>query len=281
MLDMTLAEASEYTRLKVADSEITTGDLRKHLGASLLGRECDYALWLGFRWVKQPAYSTRTARIFGRGHREEDIMLDALEASGHTVWRTDPNDNTKQIRARNLPPHIGGSLDAIMETDAVLHNTVGKYIAVECKSMQSKYFNAVVKYGVEAKQYEHYIQGSIYAHSFGFSHFLYYAKCKNDERIHLEYVKVYPAVVAYHVDRGAAIVVNNDPRSLLMSRGFKCAMCDYENICKNNKKAEIQNCRSCNMGHALPDGTWRCNANNTAIEDDLMRVGCANWTSII
>ena len=48
---------------------------RAHLGASMIGRECNRALWYGFRWATVPNFPGRVLRLFKRGHDEEDILF--------------------------------------------------------------------------------------------------------------------------------------------------------------------------------------------------------------
>jgi hypothetical protein len=43
---------------------------REHLGGSQIGRECDRALWYGFRWATAPDFDGRLLRLFDTGHRE-------------------------------------------------------------------------------------------------------------------------------------------------------------------------------------------------------------------
>ena len=44
---------------------------REHLGASLIGAECDRYLWQSFRWVALPQFEGRILRLFDTGTREE------------------------------------------------------------------------------------------------------------------------------------------------------------------------------------------------------------------
>jgi hypothetical protein len=58
------------------------GDLREHLGASVIGRECDREIWYGFRWFKDNLFDGRMLRLFDRGRREEPVVLVDLMAAG-------------------------------------------------------------------------------------------------------------------------------------------------------------------------------------------------------
>lgn len=58
---------------------------RKHLGASLIGRECERELWYTFRWVKHKQFDGRMLRLFQRGHLEEARFIDYLQGIGCEV----------------------------------------------------------------------------------------------------------------------------------------------------------------------------------------------------
>ena len=65
------------------------GGHRKHLGASLIGRDCSRFLWYVFRWVKHEKHDGRKQRLFNRGHREEARFIEWLEGIGCTVYAYD------------------------------------------------------------------------------------------------------------------------------------------------------------------------------------------------
>lgn len=62
------------------------GGHRKHLGASLIGRDCKRFLWYVFRWCRRSPTDGRRQRLFNRGHREEDRFIEWLEGIGFKIW---------------------------------------------------------------------------------------------------------------------------------------------------------------------------------------------------
>lgn len=58
---------------------------RRHLGASLIGRECLRELAYGFHWAKRVKFSGRMLRLFERGHDEEPRLVRLMELLGATV----------------------------------------------------------------------------------------------------------------------------------------------------------------------------------------------------
>ena len=66
-----------------ADYEARQGDgFRDHLGASIIGKSCERALWYDFRWVTPSRFSGRLLRLFETGQLEEDRMVRNLRATG-------------------------------------------------------------------------------------------------------------------------------------------------------------------------------------------------------
>lgn len=58
---------------------------RSHLGASLIGHNCNRYLWYVFRWVQAETFEPRMLRLFNRGHREEAAFISLLENAGFKV----------------------------------------------------------------------------------------------------------------------------------------------------------------------------------------------------
>lgn len=69
--------------------ETYDGGHRNHLGASLIGRDCQRYLWYVFRWCLHEKHTGRQQRLFNRGHREEARFVEWLEGIGFKVWFED------------------------------------------------------------------------------------------------------------------------------------------------------------------------------------------------
>src|SRR5262249_30575055 len=85
---------------------------RDHLGASLIGKSCERALWYDFRWVTLPQFPGRILRLFETGHLEEARLVRNLRATGATVLEVDL-ETGRQWRVEAHGGHFGGSLDAV------------------------------------------------------------------------------------------------------------------------------------------------------------------------
>ena len=71
---------------------------RDHLGASIIGKDCERALWYDFRWASRRVFSGRMLRLFDTGKREEDRLVRDLRRTGATVLDADPETG----RARRI-----------------------------------------------------------------------------------------------------------------------------------------------------------------------------------
>lgn len=254
---------------------------RHHLGASLLGADCELQLFFSFRWVKLVQHDTRIERIFNKGRREEIIMLDHLEQIGLTLTR---EKDGNQIRAP-MPPHLGGSMDAVMHVPAMFVGTYGHYMPIEVKTHKQEIYNRVKKKPIYESMPTHFCQGNIYASTIGATHFMYYAKNKNNEEYHLKIYKADPMVAKINIDRGSRIIYTSN-RDMLAKTKAKhlCNMCDYKEICKQRLPAEHVSCRSCKHAIPMTDGVWLCNKLGTEIvkfQEIKQAARCGAWESII
>ena len=93
--------------------EAEAGDgFREHLGASVIGRPCDRAIWLDFRWITRAAHTGRILRLFETGQLEEERLVRNLRRIGVTVLDIDP-DTGRQWHVQTHGGHFGGSLDGV------------------------------------------------------------------------------------------------------------------------------------------------------------------------
>ena len=63
---------------------------RTHLGASVIGDDCQRKLWYNFRWITKPKFEPRVKRLLNRGQREEERIVEYLRGIGCTVNQFNP-----------------------------------------------------------------------------------------------------------------------------------------------------------------------------------------------
>lgn len=240
---------------------------RGHMGASLLGHPCERYLWLNFRWVVQEKFKGRILRLFRRGQNEEATIISDLRAIGIDVRGT-------QTRV-NFDAHVSGSADGVALSG--VPQAPSKQHVLEFKTHSLKSFNDVVKKGVEASKYQHFVQMQVYMLGLGIDRALYVAVCKDNDEIYTERVRLDSDLAHKYVKRGQRIALDDrmPPPLSTDPTWFECRFCPAYSFCH---KAEIPtqfSCRTC--AHATPkeDSTWRCEKHEAdGIPVEFQRKGC-------
>ena len=227
--------------------------LRPHMGASLIGRECDRAKWYGFRWTTKMQHEARLLRLFGRGHREEAPLTQLMRDAGIKVLTVDPNTG-RQFDFKD--GHFGGSMDGacvgVPEAPKTWH-------VIEYKTASLKMFNKLIAEGVKLAKPEHYAQMQVYMLKMGLTRALYVTVCKDDDRLHIERIDLDTDFAQSMVDKAQWIIslptppdgISTDPTYYL------CKFCDHKETC-HGSQAPLPTCRSCTHSTPERDGTWTC-----------------------
>lgn len=231
--------------------------LRPHLGASLIGRNCERALWYSWRWATRPAHEARVLRLFRRGQDEEQRFAALLRAAGVTVHLVDPSTG-RQWSYSSVGGHFGGSMDGAC---VGLPDAPSTWHCLEFKTHAAKSFNDLAAKGVQASKPEHWAQMQIYMAFAGLDRALYCAVCKDDDRLHLERVDKDREAAEKLIAKAEKIInaptppdgISDDPA------WFECKFCDHRELC-HGQAAPLPTCRSCT--HATPEidgaGRWSC-----------------------
>ncbi|MHC2716060.1 hypothetical protein ACVIWV_005786 [Bradyrhizobium diazoefficiens] len=155
------------------------------ISISLLGEECERALWYTFRWASKPEVIDGLKAItFETGEIEETRLLNALRMIGCEVDEFDARG--KQYRATAVSGHVRGKTDGkvfgLPEAAATWH-------VVEAKSMKDTYWDKVKKLGVREGYFTHWVQLNTYCHLFGFERGLYICRNKNTGEVYSERIE--------------------------------------------------------------------------------------------
>lgn len=207
------------------------------ISVSSAGSECDRSLFYDFRWVSPPEQATgKRQRLFERGQDDEDKMLRDLRAVGVEVWG-------EQKKARAVHGFIRGKLDGIAlglkEAPKTTH-------VVECKSLNTKGFEAVKKNGVRKEKPLHHAQIQLYMHILGLDRGFYYVKCADTQEYWSERVE-YDADFCIRLLAKLERIIFSDmppPRISEKPDFFACQWCKHHKICHDGGWARVT-CRSC------------------------------------
>ena len=241
-------DAIDAAMLKAADD-----GLRQHLGASLIGKPCERALWYTFRWATLQKHEARILRLFARGHREEDNLSALLRSAGITVMQIDPNTG-RQFTFGN--GHFGGSMDGaclgVPDAPKTWH-------CLEHKTHSLKSFNALVSKGVKEAKPEHWAQMQCYMAWAGLERALYVAVCKDDDRLHLERIDADKEAARGLMERAQRIIEAPTPPEGISTdpSWFECKFCEHAGLC-HGTAAPLPTCRSCSHSTPEPGGVWTC-----------------------
>lgn len=255
--------------------ETTPQEHRAHLGASLIGRPCDRALWYGWRWVRRPAFDGRILRLFDRGQREEERFVEELRGIGAEVWPVDP-DTGQQWRVSAHGGHFGGSLDAVCRG---LPESTRPHVC-EFKTHSAKSFAALESKGVRAAKPEHYAQMMIYCHLLEIDRALYLAVNKDTDALYSERFHADSKHAESLLNRAERIIFAWRPPSRLSEDAdfWLCRFCEFSGIC-HGEAAPERNCRTCRASLPEPHGVWTCKRRRV-LTVRSQRAGCEGWAPI-
>ena len=247
---------------------------RSYLGMSIMGNECDRALWYAFRWAHPPEnLDGRKLRLFETGHREEARMLDDLEQAGVRVERVDPATG-EQWALSALGGHFRGHMDG--QGEGFLEAPKTRHV-LEFKTHNEKSFKALVKDGVQKSKPGHYAQMQLYMHFSGLSRAFYMAVNKNTDEIHTERIEYDGQAAIVLVARAERIIQSAEPPAKLhddpaSKMAWVCNYCPAFAQCHGGQFAP-RSCRTCI--HSTPvDGGWHCE-HHGALDAEAQRKGCS------
>lgn len=248
--------------------------LRPHLGASLIGHQCERYLWLTFRWVEAKKFDGRMLRLFKAGQDFEQRIVAELRRIGVEVHDTDPAGN--QWRVSCLGGHFGGSLDGAA---CGLPEAPKSWSVLEFKTHNAKSFKDLLDKGVREAKPQHHAQMTVYMGLTGIDRAMYIAENKNTSELYAERLEFDPAEFARLKARAERIIRATEP-PLRISEDpswYVCSRCDFNDHCHGDA-APLVNCRTC--AHSTPeldgDGRWSCaNQGGADLSVDEQRAGCA------
>ena len=243
---------------------------RAYLGASSLGGSCERKLWYGFRWAEVRKFDGRIYRLFERGRNEERTIIEELRGIGCTVSDTQPDGS--QWGFADLGGHLRGHMDLAACGTPYAPKT---WCVVEAKTHSAKSFKDVADKGVKESKPEHWHQMNIYMGQFGMDRAMYYAVCKDDDRIHTEWLHFDEDEYARMMERAARVISSQEPPMRMSDDAswYECKWCDYHDICHGNA-APRATCRTC--AHVTPEleGGWSCAHHCREVSTDEQRIGC-------
>jgi hypothetical protein len=252
---------------------------RYHLGASLIGADCDRALWYGNRWVKQNKFPAKILRLFNLGHLSESFFIAMLESIGIQVKQSDESTG-KQFNFKHANSHFGGSSDGIAYGVPMIDEPV----LLEFKTYSSKTFKKLQKEGVEKSKNQHTVQMRVGLEKLGLNYALYMAYCKDDSEIYVELIEANKYIALHYLERAEEIIFTETPPKRIADSPVakECTFCDFVEICHRADYSQTDtNCRSCRWSypsqHENEQSEWICGKHLCVIPKENAMFGCAKW----
>jgi hypothetical protein len=272
-----LADALDAATLTLFDD--SGKKKRPHLGCSVLGNECHRAVWFSYRKVQpQNKFPPRMLRLFNRGHREERSIEKLLLAAGFELVRADDKNHYVQHKVKALGGHFAGSMDFVVRG---LPGDESGYYMLEAKTHNKKRFDELIKNGVSSQNHKHVVQSQLYMHLSGLKQTVYFAVCKDDDRIHMELIYYNEMLAKMLVEKADNIIKANDGVPGISQRAgwYACKFCDFTDFCFK-RAIPARSCRTC--VHSSPvmtgkDGEWSCRYNFPAVARDRGLAHCDGW----
>lgn len=242
---------------------------------SMLGTECDRALWLMLHWAPAPeTFSGQMLRLFETGHHQEARLIEDLRLAGLEVYDVDP-DTGKQFLARALAGHVRGKLDGLAKG---VPEAPTKWHVVEAKSHGEKSWKDLEKaQSVKVGKFDHWVQMQVYMHIRAIDRALYVAVRKATDHLYCERVEYDAEFCARLFARLERILRADTPPDRLCTKrdDFRGKFCKAAAVCWQESFARL-NCRTCL--HSAPDfsgdAAWSCARWTKPISADEQRAAC-------
>jgi hypothetical protein len=249
---------------------------RNHIGASIIGHDCDAHIWYAFRWARKEVFSGRQLRLFERGTLEEARVLGYLRGIGFKV--SDVDENGKQFRIVDSTGHYGGSTDGLGVSP---YPQFPIRMVCEFKTHNQGSFRALKEKGLILSKPRHWAQMNSYGKGFNIEYGLYIGVGKNDDDLHIECLPLdFSAADDLHYRAERIIKSQTRPAKIAMNAThFDCKMCAFSSQCHSGAPLEI-NCRSCRHAHAIEGAQWGCDLYNIILPSDFIKQGCKDWKPV-
>lgn len=263
-----LAEIQRMTTAQAIASHTEESEHRPYLGASALGHSCERFLWYSFRWCYTETFSERQMRLFGRGHREEPVIVEMLAKVGIKFWG---DQDEISFAHGHCKGHRDGAVIGVLEAPKTEH-------LAEFKTMNKANFSTLCKQGVFASKPGYYSQSQVYMKYFKLTRCLFVVVCKDNDAIYIERIK-YDADYANALVRRAEDIILSEtpPEKRFDPTWYECKWCAANKIC-HGSDTPLQNCRTCKSIDMYPDGLWKCQKHGDMIlATGQQRLGCDEY----
>lgn len=245
---------------------------RGYLGASIIGKGCERALWYGFRHCGGEKFSGRMLALFRTGDWAEHQFVEELRLIGCTVH--DVDEHGEQFEVKALGGHFSGHMDGcalgVPEAPKTWH-------VLEFKTHNDRSYDKLKRQGVVATKPMHWAQMQIYMHLTGMTRALYLAKNKNDDQRYAERVKYDARSARALMDKAERIITSATPPAKAGTDRdhYACQWCEHKDRCHGSETPGSSPAVDCNVScrtcvHSTPrldgeGGRWTCDKHKKSL----------------
>ena len=227
-------QINEITDIKLTE-DFNNQEKRNYLGVSGLGDECARRIQYIYQHAPQKITANQI-RTFDIGHKLEDLVAEWLIKSRFELKTR--NEEGKQFGFSTAEGRIQGHVDGIIVDFSEDLKEIGlrPQALWESKTMNSKNWSEVNKYGVFATKFGYYVQVQLYMAYLDLEQCLFTALNKDSSELYFEIISFDSETAQKYSDRAVNILKaceNNEllPRIAVDSAFFKCKMCPFYEIC--------------------------------------------------
>ena len=256
---------------------------RPYLGASAIGKACDRALWLGFRWARPPRIAAPGLKAIADGHASEAVQAARLRlVEGLQLWTEDPDHPGQQIGFAILNGHFRGNLDGIIQglkQSKDLHVWEHKAVNEKKQAKLAALVAADPYNALEQWDAVYFVQAQVYMAQMDIDrHYLTCSSpgCRSTVSVR---TRRQPEVVEWALERAKRLIKMDSPplKPSDNPEHFECRWCDYKPLCHGTREAPKVTCRTC--GHSTPsveEGAppWRCELLDRNLDYAEQLAGC-------
>lgn len=244
----------EMTRL-VNESPLKQ-EVRHYNGLSAIGTKCVRLLQYHHYDCLDVTHSCRMIRLFGVGHRMEDVLIEELNRFLQL------NVSRQQEECVGFAGHWKGHIDGVGNFYRIspFYKSDNDKFLMEFKTHNDKSFADLKKNGVKASKPLHYGQVTSYMGHIKLERCLYVGYNKNTSEIYLEWIPFTQEDFKENQRKEAEVVVAD---TLLPRIGndspmwHECKMCDAKKVCFGEELPK-PSCKNCQFVDVHDEGRWEC-----------------------
>jgi hypothetical protein len=259
------------------EADARTGLPTAHLGASLIGKSCERALWYDFRWTTTAA-SIRAAIAATLRDRAAGGSPDRAQSAAHRRHRPGSRSRDRAaVAGRGTRRPLRRLARRRRAESASRPPRPGMCWSSRRTRVQELRRTRPPK-GVRRAKPQHFAQMQIYLRLTTLTRAMYLAVNKDTDDLYVERVEdsmrttrspAGQGRVASSSRRGRCDRVSEDPA------WYECRMCDHHaEVCRGEAAAAV-NCRTC-LASTPVEGGWRCERHERLLSEADQRAGCTH-----